>query len=89
MTKKQQAAKVAPSTAPDAAPAEKLADTFCDITSLKVAQGLPEVPQDADVEAVDFAQGAIEQFVAGDDPNRVMRIVGYAGGLAAQEVPQA
>lgn len=62
---------------------------ICDITSLTVAQALPEVGEDAELEPVEFAHGAIEQFVHAEDGNRTMRIVGFAGGLAAQVVQPA
>lgn len=62
------------------------AGLLCDITSLAVAQSLPEVGEDATLEPVEFAPGAIEQFVSAEDGNRTMRIVGFAGSLASQVV---
>lgn len=56
----------------------------CDITRLERALLIPEVPADADTHAVVFEPGAIQCFKATD--RRTMRIVGFAGGLAAQEV---
>lgn len=61
----------------------------CDITNLAMAQALPEVGEDAATEPVEFAPGAIEQFVSAADGNRTMRIVGFAGSLAAQVVQPA
>ena len=62
---------------------------ICSITNLAMAQALPEVGEDAATEPVEFAPGAIEQFASAADGNRTMRIVGFAGGLAAQVVQPA
>lgn len=59
------------------------------ILRLEIAQSLPEVPADADLEPVEHAEGAIELFVASETDRRTMRIVGFNGGLAAQHAPDA
>lgn len=57
-----------------------------DIRTLTIARQLPEVPADAELEAIGYAEGSIERFMAGEDDRRVMRVVGFSGGFAAQAV---
>jgi len=57
------------------------------VLRLEVAQSLPEVLADADINAdIAFADGSIQAFMSED--HRPMRIVGFSGGLAAQALQE-
>lgn len=75
-----------PDSQPGAVAATDTEPVINAIVRLEVAQSLPEVDVDAPLEPVEHAEGAIERFIASDTDRRVMAIVGFAGGLAAQAV---
>ena len=77
-----------PAAAPPAptAKAAKPAALVAGFKRLDQVRDLPEVLADAALEPIEFEPDTIEQFMASDTDRRVMRVVGYAGGFASQEV---